>query len=309
MLRVMLRANSFRLRWLALLSCGCGGATAAATQADGGVQDAGAVDVATDHGDEATVAEAGDSGTGGDAAEEAPVGKPLAGFIEFEALPKGYGDFYAAFDGNAFSDDDNCKIASYGPSCVLYSCLPRPADAGPSPTAGTMTIAGGVLDGGVTVDAKPPGEYSYDLGRAPFLPGQTVGASASGAAVPAFPTANVVGPAPLTVTAPGLDGGSLSVPTSQDLPIAWSGGQAGSRASFEAYGYAANSASTFLTLYCEFDAVSGQGLVPKAALAPLSGASQGALLWGQRNVVQFDAGKWSVSLTASSYVSAFATFQ
>jgi hypothetical protein len=247
-----------------------------------------------------------------DAAETGP-----QGYIEFDEYGAGYGWFRAAFGGNVLFDADYCSTASYGSSCIVITCpISLPPDAGSSPAAGTLTLSGGRIDGGVIVDAGPPlgrlGEYDWDPQGPFFYPGdgEVLGVQASGGEVPAFGEQTVVGPEELTVTAPALptDGGVITVSTSQDFITTWTGGQAGSRGSVEAYGFTATT-SPHVFVYCEVDAASHQVTIPMGALAALAGSTKGAFLWGNSNVTRFQDGVWAVRLMATSYVTTNATFQ
>jgi hypothetical protein len=294
--------------WLTL-ACG---SRLAGSAGDAGPQEASeaSADVTADHAAAAT-----DGGSGPADAPGPPAGR--AGFIEFETYlsPPGLasGDLYAAFEGIEFGDSNRCQQMSVGASCVLYSCLVRSPDAGPSPTAGVLTITGGNLDASVEVVATPPGEYNHKSVGPFFAPGAVLGASATGGDVPAFASQTIRGPATPHFTEPPLftliDGGAYLVDTSQDLTLAWSGGQAGSWAVFQALGRAKAPTVTYVWLYCQIDATAGDGVVPRAGLAALAGASFGWINVGLRNAAAFSAGDWSVAITATIWVTAPATFQ
>jgi hypothetical protein len=141
-------------------------------------------------------------------------------FVDFETAP-GLGAFLAQF-ATALPWPE-CAVLLELPSCEVYRCPPQD-DAGATRSAGTLTIAGGFLDGSVQVEPGGDGAYQWVVpsnGDDLFAPGQTMVASASGAQVPAFGPETIVGPAPLTLTAPMLptDGGRSALSTSSDLVV------------------------------------------------------------------------------------------
>jgi len=229
-------------------------------------------------------------------------------FVDFETAP-GLGAFLAQF-ATALPWPE-CAVLLELPSCEVYRCPPQD-DAGATRSAGTLTIAGGFLDGSVQVEPGGDGAYQWVVpynGDDLFAPGQTMVASASGAQVPAFGPETIVGPAPLTLTAPMLptDGGRSALSTSSDLVVAWTGGSPGDQARVLVSGY--DSSFAQVVANCSFDASAQQGTVPRAAMAYLQGLSQGVLFWAAVHGRIFAAGDAWVRLSATNYDYAWVTLQ
>jgi hypothetical protein len=117
--------------------------------------------------------------------------------------------------------------------------------------------------------------------------------SASGAVVPAFANQTWVVPPLITLTAPPLD---VPLPTSSDVVFAWTGGIPGAQVVL-----------FFLSrqsqVYCGFDAMAGQGVVPQAVVAGFQkGLDQSApeLTWGQFSSTTFTMGTWTIQLGAET---------
>jgi hypothetical protein len=81
-------------------------------------------------------------------------------------------------------------------------------------------------------------------------------------------------------------------------------GQAGAQMIVE--GTTASAGSYFL---CQWDASLGQGTVPQAVLAGLSGQSSAYLAYGQYTTTDFMSGSYSISVLALPYGGASASFE
>jgi hypothetical protein len=266
-----------------------------------------------------TVVDASDAGAPTDAVGEASLpdawrfdagDAALVGNISFSQTPGGGGEFFADFYAGPTSPLPGCTTGTFG-ACSTYVCPQgnvEPQDAGPttpSPTAGTLTIQTTTLG---TVQVPPSGgSYQYTPNGALFTPGDTLGVAASGGDVPAFPVQHIAAPGLPTLVAPYVnqDGGTLTIPTTQDLTVTWTGGQSGARFAVQAD---SNFASPgYAQLFCFWDAPLGQGVVPKAALAQVAGGG-GTFFWYQTLDATFDAGAWSISLEALSGSGQAATY-
>jgi hypothetical protein len=151
------------------------------------------------------------------------------------------------------------------------------------------------------------GSYQYTPNGALFTPGDTLGVAASGGDVPALPVQHIAAPGLPTLIAPYVnpDGGTLTIPTAQDLIVTWTGGQSGAR--FAVQADSNFTSPSYAQLFCFWDAPSGQGVVPKAALAQVAGGG-GTFFWYQTLDSTFDAGAWSISLAALSGTGQAATY-
>jgi len=231
-----------------------------------------------------------------------------AGFVFFSTSQEGMGSggtVGAVFDGVPVMQAP-CRITTVYGACAVYTCA-SDADAGPGPGAGTLTFTAPSLEGGVTLDAGAGGLYALATPGPVFSPGDSLTVAASGGAVPAFGPESVQAPGAITLTDPATDGGAIDVPTANDLGFAWTGGSEDSVAVLTATGTTSDGA--LVVARCSYVAITGEGILPSAVLAPLHGLSQGTLGWGQTNVATFDAGAWSVTLLAEAYGSTPATFQ
>jgi hypothetical protein len=177
-----------------------------------------------------------------------------------------------------------CTASTIG-ACLVSACtISDTADPG-APTgiatlnAGTLTITGAgtakatLMFGTVSPSSTVPG-YAAVSGDTQFFSGGDAIAivGAGGADLPAFAAQTVTAPSAILLTAPlcaGLVCADLD--RTQDLALAWTGGGAGHvKASFETV--AANATGS---VFCTFDAASGSGTIPTAALAVLGDTRDG----------------------------------
>jgi hypothetical protein len=271
----------------------CSSSKSAAPRDGGGPDDVSVAETAAD------AAEAVDASAGTEP-ESGPTG-----FVFFSTSQDGQGSVGAVFD-DAPVPESHCRITTVYGACAVYTC-PSDADAGPTPGAGTLTFAAPSLEGGVTVEANAAGLYALALPGPLFSPGDALTVTASGGTVPAFGPQGVPAPGAITLTDPTPDGGAIAVATSSDLGFAWTGGGEDSLAVLMASGVAGD--DSLVVARCAYVAITQEGILPSAVLAPLRGLAQGTLGWGQTNVATFDAGAWSVTLLAESYGSTPATFE
>src|SRR5450432_4153181 len=168
-----------------------------------------------------------------------------------------------------------CTQEAAGAGCTALTC-PRTPTAPPSTTpAGAITAKS---NGGMLV-TTPSASGAYDvvqMSRALWtLPRAGLAFSAAGGATPAF-----CGPTPVTITKPAAaPGAALTIDRASDLAVQWTGG-AGGDLEF-AFRDDTTSATSTVEVQCFFTASSGQGTVPKAALAKIgAGAhSVASYLW------------------------------
>ncbi|HEX4406031.1 MAG TPA: hypothetical protein VH560_14435 [Polyangia bacterium] len=174
--------------------------------------------------------------------------------------------------------DAACTQESIG-GCVAYTC-PRMTAA---PTGGmaagaiTATSSGGVL---IT---RPDATGAYDdvgLSRALWMtPKAALTFSAAGGAIAAFGE-TFCGPAGAMITNPaGAPGAGFTIDRANDLAFAWTGGAVGDL-EIVFHDDTAAPAPT-VDVRCFFTGASGQGTVPKAALAKIGAGAHGvaSYLW------------------------------
>ncbi len=232
-------------------------------------------------------------------------GLPYAGLIELEQDTAGYAEIYAQFQEATSDFNPACATTTVG-ACTFSSCGP---DAGIGPagvSAGTITVTGGDLASPVSL-SDPGGddeEYVDQLESMFFAPGQTLTASASGGVVPAFGPVSVVAPAYITLTAPVVVSGAVTIPTTSDLSVSWTGGQPGAVVYFQSFG-----ATQGQVLNCAFDATAGSGTIPAAVMAPLEGAAGAVLIWAQGTSETITAGSYVVTESAIVFGTASVTYE
>jgi hypothetical protein len=180
-----------------------------------------------------------------------------------------------------------CTASTIG-ECLTSVCIAsNTGDAGTPSTptivalnAGVLTVTGAgaskatLVFGTISPSSSQQG-YAAVNGATQFFTGgdaiQVMGAG--GADLPAFPAQTVIAPSDITLTAP-VCGGAIGtacaeVDRTQDLAVAWTGGGAGKvSAIFETLA-STDTTSTVVIVECNFDAKSGAGTVPQAALALL----------------------------------------
>jgi hypothetical protein len=263
-----------------------------------------------------TVFESGGPGDGG-AHDGAVTGDGGAfGFIELSQVQVGGGQFVAAFYATPLEPAPGCSyvVADAGP-CLVTSCPSKPpTDAGGVSlvTAGALTVTGGAFgDAGVELAPDTLGSYLYNTVGPMFAPGDTLSVTGGGGTVPAFATQTLTAPGPISISAPLADAGVLTIPTTTDLAVSWTGGTTGDRffLSLSAFFTSGASASTL----CSWQATLGQGTVPASALAPLKGGTpqegRSSALWYQQADTTFNAGRWTVAMRAFSSSGALVSFQ
>jgi hypothetical protein len=197
--------------------------------------------------------------------------------------------------------DSGCTGTTSG-ACTYFSCSSSTTPVGLS--AGTLVISGGSIPTSVTISPDADNMYSYEAQGALFTAGQTLSVSASGATVPAFGPVSLVAPGLPILVSPANVGGTYTIPTSVDLAVAWSGGEAGAVMMLE--GTLQGSLNYF---ECEWDASAGAGVVPQAVLAGLAGQSSAVLIYGQSTATSFTAGGYSVTEAALPFSGGTASFE
>ena len=262
--------------------------------------------------DAATESSAGDGG--GDAGS----GTTGVGVVTFSELTDSGGTFFAGFSETVPVLATNCTALDSGP-CVTTSCTAvAPSDAGAgdaspttAPTAGTLTITGGVFGAsGSSIAPDNGGTYAYASPGTIFAPGDTLGVKATGGQVPAFPEQTVTATPTIVLTAPTAStGGKITIPTAQPLVVTWTGGQTGAKTVLVATALFTTGGAASTT--CAWDASLGTGTVPSAALKPLAAANAetSGVTWYQSADSTFTVGTLSVTISARVTQGSLASFQ
>ncbi|MCA9591371.1 MAG: hypothetical protein KC657_39015 [Myxococcales bacterium] len=161
--------------------------------------------------------------------------------------------------GSAELVTDRTKSSARLPA--IGQCAERPKAAAAQTSAGTIALmVGGAADSGtLTFDGT---KYS-GLAVAGLLgvEGQSVSASASGAAVPAF-TTSVTGPTRVALNLP--DDGGIQISKAADFTFTWTGGVANQILQLNL-----SRGPNDPVIFCAFDAAAGTGTVPSALLMKL----------------------------------------
>lgn len=244
------------------------------------------------------------------------------GVVTFSEYPDAGGKFFAGFTETPPTTSVTCTVVDAG-ACVTTSCPPAVQDAGgdgdaaksdaaatPAPNPGPLRLTGGAFGAaGITVAPDKGGTYLYESPGTLFAPGNTLGVSAAGGQLPAFPEQSVTVSPAVQLTAPTADGGKISVPTSQPLTVSWTGGQTGAKLVLSATALFTTGGEATMT--CTWDAASGTADIPSAALKPLAveNALTSGLGWFQAASTQFTTGNVSVTMTAYVAQQVLAGFQ
>ncbi len=204
---------------------------------------------------------------------------------------------YARFASGPASANP-CVITTSS-NCTTTVCT---SDGGLSETvvtlssAGTLSIAGTLVDGGISLMPRTNGTYYDQLNTQLWAGGETLTLSATGAVVPAFSAQTVVAPLDIVVTAPSCatnNCGTLS--RSTPLTVSWTGGGS----STVDVDLTVNDSVNLRVgkILCTFPASAGTGVIPTGVLATVP-AGQGFLTIKPTGSTSFAAGAWMVSIIA-----------
>lgn len=294
------------------LGCGSGRASTGDVNAE-----AGSSNDAAAHGDASALPDAAPTGADAsrsdaesvDAGSDGPPDGGPGGTIEFEDFQGGSpGEAYANFWSKPGDEWLGWTEKLATGACVVretHSPSPPLPDSGmPYDSAGALDFDAPLLGGPEAAGQDSLGGYTLTVSQGPiFAPGDVLSVSASGAAVPAF-TQTIQGPPPIVLRSPASP---FTVPTDQDLVVSWDGGIAGDVVDVLLDGTFPNYRTDVIT--CTFDAVKGEGTVPKSALAFVKSPTFGTLGWMQRAHRWFQAGAYWVDIGAAQSDDAQATFQ
>jgi len=220
---------------------------------------------------------------------------------------------FVRFPTSQSANGVSCTASTIG-KCLVEACtIASDADAGTPPggtvlDAGTITVTGvgasqaALMFGLVSPQSTQKGYPSVQADLQFFTGGDSITVEgAGGADLPAFTAHALIAPNEVVFTAPTCP--NLICPEvdrTQDLAVTWTGGGAGRvRASFETVG-----PNNTGTVFCTFDAATGAGTVPKAALAVLGdisdGVTTGLQIFQSMNTVDFNVGDVPTTFTIQS---------
>jgi hypothetical protein len=207
--------------------------------------------------------------------------------------------FSATFEGSA----STCTMTqSADGTCVAYACSGGSATVG-GDSAGAITLRGPHLPGVVPVSFTA-GTYDYSAEASYISAGDTLTVTASGSTVPAF-VATMVAPNYVTLVSPTLANGGLTISTSTDLQVTWSGGDPSPDTLVVFEGL-----STGTDYFeCVWPAATGMATVPQSMLATVSGQSSGYVLYGQFTGGALTAGDYSLDTGVFMYTGDNASFE
>jgi hypothetical protein len=176
-------------------------------------------------------------------------------------------------------------------------------------SAGTLTLTGTQVDGGVTIAFDGSG-YGRIADQPWYLPGDTITASATGGMVPAFSGESVVVPNAITITAPACGGGDCGgVDRSADYSVTWTGTTPNVQVILSSI---KSDAGVLTEVFCNF--ASSPGVVPAEMLSHLNSSSDdfnGYVEISAAGATSFDAGNYFVifSVTNGSALGGDVTIQ
>lgn len=285
-------------------------ATRSAPDDGHGAPDAGEARETWDAGTEET--EETDAGSAGDAGPTKDGGGLKLGEVEVVQRAWRASAFGFFYEGRISIRDayySGCERTEAGP-CEVFDCAYTPRDGGTSDAgspwtlrnAGEISISGTPVDGGIRLN------YVRD-GYEPFITtdwlldgGELLSVSSTGGEVPELRSPSVAAPAPLRLTAPDCRSGYCTgVSPSEPLTLRWTGGVNGIA---EVTLHLDQPRVKQVTVYCEFPAGDGAGVVPASLMGKLRPPSfmtlRGALIVVPSNATEFSTGDWKVTLRAEN---------
>ncbi len=166
--------------------------------------------------------------------------------------------------------DPGCTEEAVGAACTAETCT-RTSKYRAEPQAGTIMASSN--RGTIVVMPDAMGYYADSVAASALwtMPSAALTFTAAGGVVPAF-SETFCGPVSATITEPSSPPGvgtgrGLTIDRSADLPVEWTGGAVGD---LEVVLTDDSSAASTVAVHCLFAGASGQGTVPKAALAKIS---------------------------------------
>jgi len=169
--------------------------------------------------------------------------------------------------------DAGCTEEAVGAACTADTCM-RTSAYRAEPQAGTITASSN--GGTIVITPDSMGYYADSVAGSALwtMLSAALTFTAEGGVVPQF-SETFCGPVSATITKPASPPGvgpgrGLTIDRSADLAIEWTGGAVGD---LEVVLTDDSSAASTVAVHCLFAGASGQGTVPKAALAKISAGS------------------------------------
>jgi hypothetical protein len=231
------------------------------------------------------------------------------GFIGLGNIGQYQGVIEAQFYASATTIPSSCPQAQPVAPCLISPQCANP-QAVPGVSAGTLSLAGSQWSASsASLTLGSDGTYDTPLLQTLFSPGATLTVSATGGDAPAFSGLTIDAPSTVTVTTTA-PGGFGAISTTADLPIQWTGGQAGAQLTvyFNEMPTAPSTEEPMIVA-CTFDASLGHATIPQAALAPLAGRKQAIMNSRQIVSKQFNVAGWSLQVVASADLFVDASFE
>jgi hypothetical protein len=274
------------------VGAGCSSSTnEVAALADAAVEGAAPTDGGTD--------DAADGASATDAADAAPADHIGAIFAisDSTAADGGVKSSYRA--GASFTHvtvpDGATQTKTVGP-CVLEIIGEGTAAQETDVSAGAVHLTGGAA----AIDLAPKSDNTYAPSASAtslYNGGETLVASADGKDVPAF-TTSLIAPSKVTLAAPVVTAGALTVKRSSGVAATFTSAGAGAAAGSVVLYFSTTSTTMAFALTCTFDAAAGSGTIPAAAFADFP-AGPGTFDFYVKQTSRVVVAPWDVRFTAS----------
>jgi hypothetical protein len=206
-----------------------------------------------------------------------------------------------------------CTTTTAG-SCTMQECAAAVLDPGARtspndpteklPNAGTISLHGQNEQVTLTPDSQGryfPSSFPSTGGTNPFAPGETIDVMAAGADVPGFDQSLKMAGL-LTLTAPDPSSGTVSLDTSHDLVVAWTGSDPGD-ATVEITNGVELGAGHSVDIQCKVAASVGTFTIPTSMLSKLDDPNGNTALYlSTHSDVTFSAGNYDMTVTTANTV-------
>lgn len=194
--------------------------------------------------------------------------------------------------------DGATQTKTIGP-CVLETIGEGTAAQETDVSAGAVHLTGGA----VAIDLAPKGDNTYapSVGASSlYAGGETLVATADGKDVPAF-TTSLTAPSKVTLAAPLVTSGALTVKRSNGVTATFSSAGTGATAGAVVLYFSATSTTMAFALTCTFDGAAGSGTIPAAAFADFP-AGPGTFDFYVKQTSRVVVAPWDIRFTASKAV-------
>lgn len=296
---MVLRRTGFAALGCLLLAFGVGAGCSSTTNevpaaADAAFEGAAPVDGGT--------SDAADEASATDAADAAPADHIGAIFAISDTTAVDGGAKSSHRAGASFTHvtvpDGATQTKTVGP-CVLEIIGEGTAAQETDVSAGTVHLTGGAA----AIDLAPMSDNTYAPSTgatALYAGGETLVVTADGKDVPAF-TTSLTAPSKVTLAAPVVASGALTVKRSSGVTATFSSAATGAAAGSVVLYFSATSTTMAFALTCTFDASAGTGTIPAAAFADFP-AGPGTFDFYVKQASRVVVAPWDIHFTASKAV-------